>query len=514
MRRVALLALIVAAASAAIFAFATLERSERVERPEGLERPERLERTERPERLERTERVERSERVERIERSGITIDARRQQLIGVRTARAERRRSGVEVRANGTVTFDETKETEINSKVDGWVRDLKANYTGMTVRKGDQLFTLYSPELLATENEFIVALRGREQAQQSTLAETRDHSEQLLRAVRERLMFWDVSVAEIREMERRGRALGETTFLAPASGVIVEKSVVEGMRITAGQRLFRLADLSSVWVEADVSERDLASVREGQAATVTLEAYPGEEFHGRVSYLYPSIAEQTRTLKVRLQLDNRRGRLRPGMYGTVIIAGPSADALVVPADAIVDSGTEQIVFVTSGDGYFDPRPVKAGRRLGNAVEILEGLAEGETIAAGATFFLDSESQLRGALRAYQAPDGAPGATPALDIAFRTQPDPPRAGSTSFEVVVKDAAGQPVTDASVMATLFMPGMPSMNHPAMRSEARLSPTGNGTYRGTGEVMMAGRWEVTVTVTRGGRTLGSRQFALIAR
>ena len=493
-RKVVLLALIVAAASAAIFAFATLERSERLERPE------------------RSERGERPERSERIERSGVSVDPRRQQLIGVRTTRAERRRAGVEVRANGTVTFDETKETEINSKVDGWVRDLKANFTGMAVRKGDQLFTLYSPELLATENEFIVALRGREQAQQSTLPETRDHSEQLLRAVRERLMFWDVSVAEIREMERRGRALGETTFVSPTTGVIVEKGVVEGMRITAGQRLFRLADLSSVWVEADVHERDLASVRAGQAATVTLDAYAGEQFNGRVSYLYPSIAQQTRTLKVRLQLDNSRGRLRPGMYGTVTIAGPAAPALVVPSDAIVDSGTEQIVFVTKGDGYFDPRPVKTGRRLGDAVEILEGLAEGETVASGATFFLDSESQLRGALRAYQAPEGAP--VGGLDIAFRTEPDPPRVGSTSFEVVVKDAAGQPVTDASVSATLFMPAMPSMNHPAMRSEARLSPAGDGTYRSTGEVTMAGRWDVTVTVVRGGRTLGSQQFALIAR
>jgi hypothetical protein len=228
--------------------------------------------------------------------------------------------------------------------------------------------------------------------------------------------------------------------------------------------------------------------------------------------LFPSIAEQTRTLKVRLQLDNSRGRLRPGMYGTVTITGPAAAALVVPSDAIVDSGTEQIVFVTEGDGYFDPRPVKTGRRLGDAVEILDGLAEGETVASGATFFLDSESQLRGALRAYQAPEGTPAA--GLDIALRTRPDPPRVGSASFEVIVTDASGQPVTDASVSATLFMPAMPSMNHPAMRSEAKLSPTGDGTYRGTGEVMMAGRWEVTVTVARGGRTLGNQQFALIAR
>jgi RND family efflux transporter MFP subunit len=496
-RRVTLLALIVAATSAAILAFATLERSDPREPAARVERPGRSEGS--------------------ALHAPVSIDARRQQLIGVRTARVERRRAAVDVRANGTVAFDETKETEISSKVDGWVRDLKANYTGMSVRKGDPLFTLYSPELLATENEFIVALRGQQQAQQSTLPEARDHAERLIQAVRERLMFWDVSVAEIREMERRGRALGVTTFVSPASGVIVEKGVVEGSRIAAGQRLFKLADLSSVWVEADVYERDLAAVRVGQAASVTLEAYPGEEFHGRVSYLYPSMAEQTRTLRVRLQFDNARGRLRPGMYGSVAMTGSASAALVVPADSVVDSGTQQIVFVTHGDGYFDPRPVKTGRRLADGIEIVEGLAEGEMVAAGATFFLDSESQMRAALQGYEAPGAPPthGAAEAgLDLTFHTRPDPPRTGEAIFEVTVKDAAGQPVTDAAVSATLFMPAMPSMNHPAMRSESTLTHAGSGTYRGSGQITMSGRWDVTVTATRAGRPPGSRQFSLLAR
>lgn len=492
-RRGALLALIVAAASAAILAFATLERSEPSDRPDRLARSDRSDL-----------------------RAPVSIDVRRQQLIGVRTARAERRRTAVDVRATGTVTFDETREAEINSKVDGWVRDLKANYTGMMVGKGDPLFTLYSPELLATENELIVALRGQQQAQQSTLPEARAHAERLVQAVRERLMFWDVSVAEIREMERRGKALGITSFVSPASGVIIEKAVVEGMRITAGQRLFRLADLSFVWVEADVYERDLASVRVGQAARVALDAYPGEEFDGRVSYLYPSITERTRTLKVRLQFENPRGRLRPGMYANVMISGPAASALVVPADAVVDSGTQQVVFVTRGDGYFDPRHVKTGRRLTDAIEIVDGLEEGETVASGATFFLDSESQLRGALQSYEGRAGAPvdAAAPSLDITFRTRPDPLRTGEATFEAIVKDAAGRPVTDAMVSAVLFMPAMPSMNHPAMRSAATLAHAGDGTYRGTGQVTMAGRWDVTVNVTRDGQTLGTRQFGLVAR
>jgi Cu(I)/Ag(I) efflux system membrane fusion protein/cobalt-zinc-cadmium efflux system membrane fusion protein len=446
----------------------------------------------------------------------VSIDARRQQLIGVRIARAERRRASTDVRATGTVRFDETKETEINSRVDGWVRDLKANYTGMAVRTGDPLFTLYSPELLATENEFIVALRGRESAQQSALPEMRDHAERVIQAVRERLLFWEVSVAEIREMERRGRALGTTTFVSPASGVIAEKTVVEGMRITAGQRLFRLVDLSTVWVEAEVYERDLASVRVGQTARLALDAYPGEQFDGRVSYLYPSITEQTRTLRVRLQFDNSRGRLRPGMYANVVISGPAASALVVPADAVIDSGTEQVVFVTRGDGYFDPRPVKTGRRLTDAIEIVGGLEEGETVASGATFFLDSESQLRGALQNYQAPAraSADAAAPHLDITFRTRPDPPRTGDVTFEAIVKGTEGHPVTDADVSAVLFMPAMPSMSHPAMRIEARLAHASEGTYRGTGQVPMAGRWDVTVNVSRDGQRVASRQLGIVAR
>ncbi len=493
-RRGVLLVVIVAAASAAIFAFATMERGD-----------------------QSAQRLTTEDGRAGDPRAAVAIDARRQQLIGVRTARAERRDAALDVRANGVVAFDETRQTEISSKLDGWVRDLKANYTGMPVRKGDTLFTLYSPELLATENELIVALRGQQQAQQSTLPETREHADRLIQAVRERLTFWDVSVAEIREMERRGRALGVTAFVSPASGIIVEKAVVEGMRVSAGERLFRLADLSSVWIEADVYERDLAAVRVGQAASVTLDAYPGETFRGRVAYLYPSVAEQTRTLKIRLELENPRGRLRPGMYAAVTLAGSSSTALVVPADAVVDSGTEQVVFVTAGDGYFEPRAVRTGRRLGEGVEIVEGLDEGEVVAAGATFFLDSESQMRGALQSYRAPEVPPagsGTAARVAITFRTQPDPPRVGDASVEVAVNDAAGQPLTGAEVSALLLMPAMPSMNHPAMRSESTLRDAGNGVYRGSVQIMMAGRWDVTVTVTRDGRIAGTRQFSLVAR
>jgi hypothetical protein len=190
--------------------------------------------------------------------------------------------------------------------------------------------------------------------------------------------------------------------------------------------------------------------------------------------------------------------------------------LTVPADALLDSGTQQIVFVALGDGYFEPRQVKVGRRFGNAIEITNGLKEGEQVATGATFFLDSESQLRAAVQSFEPSQAlaATSAAPAERVDITFSPDPPKTGDNMLEVSVKDASGRPIADAEVSVTFFMPAMPTMNMPAMRNEAKLPPVGGGMYRGPGQVMMAGRWDITVTVTRGGARLGSKQFAVVTR
>jgi len=447
----------------------------------------------------------------------VTLNARRQQLIGVRTTRAARVDMTPEVRAVGTVRADETRQTEVNVKADGWIRGLLANFTGRPVSQGETLFTLYSPDLIATQEEYLLALRGQTQAIAGQVPELRDYSTRLVDAARERLRRWDMAEPDIQELEQRGAAFETIPVRSPASGVVVEKTAVEGMHVTPGQTLFRIADLSSIWVEANVYERDMAAIRIGQAATVTFDAYPDQRFTGRATYIYPFVDEQTRTVKVRYQLPNPRGLLRPGMYATVALTTPAVSLLSVPADAVLDSGSEQLVFVALGDGYFEPRRVRTARRVEAMVEIIEGLKEGEEVATGATFFLDSESQLQAAVRGR---DAAPGATPSagagqeLDITFRPQPDPPRAGDTALEVSVKDAAGAPVTDADVSVTFFMAAMPSMNMPAMRNAASLQHVGGGVYRGTGQVMTAGRWDVTVTVMRGGQRLGSRQLSMVAR
>jgi hypothetical protein len=235
-----------------------------------------------------------------------------------------------------------------------------------------------------------------------------------------------------------------------------------------------------------------------------------------VLYIYPYVDEKTRTAKVRYEFPNRGGRLKPGMYANVELSMPLGMAVLVPANAVLDSGKEQIVFVAKGDGYFEPRRVTIGRRAGDQIQIVQGVKEGEQVATGATFFLDSESQLRAALQGFEPPQAGSGAAPAqqLDITFRSVPDPPKVGENQFEVTVKDVSGKPIADAEVAVQFFMAGMPTMNMPAMRNEVKLSSAGGGVYRGTGQMMMAGRWDASVVVSRGGQRLGTKQLPVVAR
>jgi hypothetical protein len=287
------------------------------------------------------------------------------------------------------------------------------------------------------------------------------------------------------------------------------------MHVTPGQTLYKVAELSTVWVEADLYEQDLPQIRVGQRATVALDAYPGETFEGRATYVYPFVEEKSRTVKVRFQFANAGGRLKPGMYANVQLRGAGGKGLSVPTNAILDSGTQQIVFVTTGDGVFSPRTVKIGRRSADRTEVLQGLKEGEQVATNATFFLDSESQLRAGIQNYEAPvsSAAPAAS-GFDITFRSDPDPPKTGESAFQVTVKDPKGQPVIDADVAVRQFMPAMPTMNMPAMQSETKLPHTSGGVYRGSAPVLMAGSWDVTVTVTKNGQQLGRKQFAMVAK
>jgi len=450
-------------------------------------------------------------------RAEVVIDPRRQQLIGVRTIPAERKRLVRSIRAVGLVRYDETRLADVNLKLEGWIDDLYVDYTGKLVKTGEPLFTIYSPELVTTQNEYLLALKTREQLKQSQIADAREYAERLVQAARQRLELWDLPADQLQALDERREPQRTMLFRSPISGFVIEKQALKGQHVMPGMSLYKIADLSGVWVEADLYEQEIGVIRPGQRAEVTLDAYPDEEFRGRVIYIYPFVEEQTRTVKVRFELPNPGGRLKPGMYANINLEAPVGTGVIVPANALLDSGTQQIVFVSQGDGYFEPRRVKVGQRLGEAVQILDGIREGELVATGATFFIDSESQLRAALQGFEtAPETttAPRPRERLDITFRSQPDPPRTGDNTFEVAVRDPAGQPIADAEVSVAFYMAAMPTMNMPAMRSEARLPAVGGGMYRGSGQVMMAGRWDVTVTVSRSGQRLDSKHLTVVAR
>ena len=449
-------------------------------------------------------------------RAPVNLDLRRQQLIGVRTAVVERAAATKTIRTVGAVRYDETRLADVNLKLEGWIRDLYVDYTGKSVSEGEPLFTLYSPELLTTQQEYLLALKARDQLRKSRIPDARERSERLVESARLRVALWDLPPELMQALDETRQPQTAVTFRSPVTGYVIEKHALQGMHVMPGETLYRIADLSRVWVEADIYEQEMPLIMVGQTATVTLDAYPDERFAGRAIYIYPYVAENTRTVRVRFEFANRGGRLKPGMYANVSLDAPVGMATTIPSNALLDSGTRQLVFVAEGDGYFQPREVKVGQRLGDRVQILEGLKPEQQVAVGATFFLDSESQLRASVQAFEAAPSAEGVTAAerIEITFRSQPDPPRTGDNTLEVSVRDASGQPLADGDVSVTFFMPAMPTMNMPAMRTEAKLSPVGGGMYRGMGQVMMGGRWDVTVNVSKNGQRLGSRQFAVVAR
>jgi RND family efflux transporter MFP subunit len=449
-------------------------------------------------------------------RATIEIDPRRQQLIGVRTTTARRQHLAQSIRAVGIVRYDETRQVDVNVKVEGWIRELMVDYTGQAVQKGQPLFTLYSPQLLTAENEFLLALKSRDQMQQSQIADARQRADELVAAAQQRLTLWDLSSTDLVELNRDRQPHSTVTFTSPAGGFVVEKQALRGMHVTPGQTLYKIADTSVVWVEADLYEKEIPLLRVGQSATVKVDAYPNDRFTGRVAYIYPYLDENTRTNRVRYQLANRSGRLKPGMYVAVEIAGAAAEGIVIPRDALLDSGTEQVVFVATGGGMFEPRHVKVGHQTGDGVQVLEGVQDGEQVASGAAFFIDSESQLRGSIQSYEPTQHVPrdAHQTQLGIALRSIPNPPKVGENQFEVVVKDAAGQPIEGADVRIQFFLAAMPAMNMPAMRSETRLAAAGKGTYRGTGQLPTTGSWDATVVVARNGERLGSRQLAVVVK
>jgi multidrug efflux pump subunit AcrA (membrane-fusion protein) len=331
--------------------------------------------------------------------SAVRIPAQKRQLIGIRTSVVERSAFSRSIRAVGTVTVDETRLRHVHTKVDGYVEKLYANATGEQVWEGKAMVEFYSPELVATQQEYLVAVQARERISGSTVPGVRDSADELVRSVRRRLELFDVPDGQIMELSGSGRTRRLITLYAPVSGVLLRREVTEGERVEAGTTLLEVADLSRVWVLASVYEYELPFVREGQRGTMTLSYLPGKTFEGRVSLIYPTLDPATRTVQVRLEFANPAMELRPEMYAEVELQADLGERLSVPASAVLETGTRAVVFVDRDDGVFEPREVEIGLRLAETYEVLSGLQEGEKVLTSGNFFVDSESKLKAALAA-------------------------------------------------------------------------------------------------------------------
>ncbi|HEY6877117.1 MAG TPA: efflux RND transporter periplasmic adaptor subunit [Polyangiales bacterium] len=329
-------------------------------------------------------------------RTTVEIDPARQQLIGLTTARVTAGPVGGSWRTVGRVAIDETRVRHINVKVPGYVERIYVDFVGKSVRKGDPLFALYSPELFATQQEYLLALRMQGALADGGGSLGRDGDE-LVKAARRKLALWDVPETEIDRIAKTGEPTKTLTFASPGSGVVMSKDVVEGMKLEAGAMPYQIVDLSQVWVLADVYENELRHLRVGMPASLTLNAFPNREFKGRVLFVDPLLDPETRTVKVRLAFPNPSGDLRPEMFGEVVLHGQPRQGLRIPEDAVLDSGTEKIVFVALGQGKFQPRKVRLGDLDGNDVEVASGLTQGEEVVTRANFLIDSESKLRASL---------------------------------------------------------------------------------------------------------------------
>jgi RND family efflux transporter MFP subunit len=326
----------------------------------------------------------------------ILLSPERIQKIGVRTAPVRRKELKHQVKTVGYVTVDESRLARVQTRFAGWIEKLFVNQTGVFVRKGQALAAIYSNELYLAQVEYLHALQAVERAPSP---EMREIQQSLASAARKRLVLLGISEDDIASLEKTRRAVRALVLRSPVSGHVLQKTALLGIFLQPGTELFNLADLSRVWVLADIYERDLPHVRLGQNATVKLTAYPGRSFRGRVRLIYPSVVDQTRTLKVRVELSNPRLALRPGMYAHVELGEVRRGALVAPSEAVVDTGEHAHAFVAHSDGTFEPRKVQVGLRVGDDVEVLGGLREGERVVASANFLIDSESRIRAAIEA-------------------------------------------------------------------------------------------------------------------
>ncbi|MGD8329625.1 MAG: efflux RND transporter periplasmic adaptor subunit [Acidobacteriota bacterium] len=331
--------------------------------------------------------------------NAVMISPERQQLIGLRTARVERRNLDQTIRTVGVVEYDERRVAHIHTKVSGWIEQLDVDFTGELVEEGQRLLEIYSPELLSTQEEYLLALRARGTLGNSRFDVVRQSSDSLLEATRRRLELWDIPDEQIMALEEQGVPFKTLPVYSPIRGFVIHKAAYEGQHVGPEAELYTIADLREVWITADIYEYELPLISVGQRAEVTLPYFPGERFSGRVDYIYPYLEGETRTAKARLVFANPDWKLKPDMYANVVLTAELGEGLVIPEDAVIDTGVRQVAFRALPGGHFQPVEIQTGVKVGDWLQVLSGLDEDEEIVTGAAFLVDSESRLGSAMRA-------------------------------------------------------------------------------------------------------------------
>lgn len=451
------------------------------------------------------------------ELTSVELTPERMQSIGVRTGHVEFRNITSDIRATGTVEVDERRFAYVQTRYPGWIKEVFVGATYQFVKKGQPLFTIYSPELVASEQEYLLAKSNVQRVGQSSVQGVASGADTMLSAARARLLQWNLTEAEIAHLEASGKPQTEFPFNSPVSGYVTERMTLPNAYVQLDTRLYTIADLTSVWVEAQVFQQDAGKLKTGDLAEITVDAYPNRTFRARVEQELPQMDPATRTLRVRLDVSNPNLLLKPGMFVNVRLRTPLGRQLWLPASAVLQSGSKQIVFLTHGNGRFDPREVELGTRTDDGFAVLKGLQLGDIVATSANFLIDSESQLQAAAGSYTPPPPGAGtemsATAQLSAELTTNPYPAHKGKNTVQVKLTSADGKPVSGAKVTVQFFMPAMPQMGMAEMKSSTQLNEQGGGSYSSQLELGSGGTWQVTVTAEQGGKLVLTKRLKVSA-
>ncbi len=446
----------------------------------------------------------------------VQLSPQRLQEIGVTTAIVQRKDVNDTLTVPGNVNMDEERLSYVQTRFAGWIQDVFANATYQYVRKGERLFTIYSPDLVSSEQEYLLARNNQKTFAPNAEDMAAQESGWLMRAAQERLRQFDVPQQTITDLEQSGKVERTIAITSPASGYIIERTALPNAYVQPDTKLYTIADLSTVWVYANVFQNDVGRLKPGDTAQVTVDAYPGRHFNGRIDQILPDVDPTTRTVRVRLVFRNPGVVLKPGMYVNVAISVPLGQQLVIPTSAVLQSGSQAIAFLDHGNGVLEPRVVEFGLQLDDSVMVLRGLKAGDRVVSSANFLVDSEAQLQAAMGAFSPlPQTAAGArndaAPQMQIDLSTQPSPPHKGSNTVLVKLTGTDGKPVTDAQVSVTFTIPAMPAMGMAALHAAASLSEKGNGDYEGVVQLPGGGTWVTNVTVQRAGKSVATKQLSV---